>query len=71
MPKKPICPTDSSPVKPTTRFRLTASIAQMPNTVPRAMANPTPCHNINAMAHEMMSRFAHSSMLPLTDVRSS
>ena len=36
-----------------------------------AMANPTPCHNINAMAHEMMSRFAHSSMSPLTDVRSS
>ena len=28
-PKKPMWPTDSRPVKPTTRFRLTARIAQM------------------------------------------
>ena len=69
MPKKPMWPTDSSPVKPTTRFRLTARIAQMAKTVPRVMANPTPCHMANTTAHVMTIRFAHSSMLPLASAQ--
>ena len=65
MPKKPMCPTDSSPVKPTTRLRLTASMAQIAKTVPTVMANPTPCHSMNPMAQVMTNRFAHNWMLPL------
>ena len=67
MPKKPMCPTDSRPVNPTTRFRLTASMAQMAKTVPTVMANPTPCHSMNPMAHAMTNRFAHSWTLPFDD----
>ena len=63
MPKKPMCPTESSPVNPTTKFRLMASIAQMPKTVAMVMANPAPCHSMNPMAHDSISRLAHSSML--------
>ena len=59
-----MCPTDKSPVKPTTRFRLTAKIAQIQNTVPSVIANPTPCHNVNTMAHVMMNRFDQSSRFP-------
>ena len=68
MPKKPICPTDNSPAKPTTKFRLTASIAHIANTVATVMANPTPCHSMNATAQPITNRFAHSCILPF-DVR--
>ena len=56
---------------PTIRFRLTVRIAQIPKTVPTAMAKPTPFHSMNPTAHVMISRFAHSSKLPLPVVRSS
>ena len=71
MPKKPICPIESSPVNPTTRFRLTAKIAHMAKTVPTVIAKPTPCHSANATAQEMTSRFAHTSTLPRLSRRSS
>ena len=65
MPKNPMCPTDSSPVKPTTRFRLTARIAQIANTVPTVIAKPVPSHAMNTQSPSVMtSRLAHSSMLP-------
>ena len=71
IPKNPTCPTDSSPVNPTTKFRLTARIAQMAKTVPTDMANPVPCHTMNTTVQPIMNRFAHSSMLPLANRRNS
>ena len=67
IPKKPTCPTDKSPVNPTTKFRLTAKIAQITKTVPMEMANPTPCHTMKTMAQPITNRFAHSSTLPLAN----
>ena len=70
MPKNPMCPTDNRPVYPTTRLRLTARIAQIPKTVPSVTAKPTPCKRINATAHAMMIRLAHTSRLPRLNPRS-
>ena len=64
MPKKPMCPTDSNPVNPTTRFRLTARIAQMAKTVPIVMAKPNPCQMTKATTHTSTMMFAHSSTFP-------
>ena len=58
IPKKPMWPTESSPVYPTTKFRLTERMAQMQNTVPSVTANPTPCHSVKMTAVPMMKTLA-------------
>ena len=51
-------------MKPTTRFRLTARIAQIAKTVAMVIAKPTPCQSMNATAQVSTIRFAQSSTLP-------